>query len=55
LVFVKANDPQGKILRDFIRQLPPDLEFIPMSKPGAVTAGMVMRRAEIPPTVFARR
>jgi hypothetical protein len=55
LVFVKANDAQGKILGSFLQQLPPGLEFISMSKPGAVMAGMVIRRAEIPPTVFARR
>jgi len=55
LLFIKSNEPNGRILHDLLQDLPPELEFVPLGRPGMVTAGMVIRRKEIPLIVFAQR
>jgi dolichol-phosphate mannosyltransferase len=55
LLFVKSDSAQGRHLHDLLRQLPPSLEFVPLGDHGIVTRGLVRRRAEVPPFVYARR
>jgi hypothetical protein len=55
LVFVKTDDAHSQALRDFLRDLPVSLEFVPRSHHGIVTAGVVQPRTEAPPTILARQ
>jgi hypothetical protein len=55
LVFVKSDDGHSQALHDLLRALPASLEFVPRSRHGIVTAGVVQRRSEAPATVIARR
>ncbi len=54
LVFVKSDDPQQRFLREFRRDLPPGLEFVPLNQHGLVTAGILQPRTEVPPFLLAR-
>jgi hypothetical protein len=54
VVFVKSDDPHQRFLREFERDLPAALEFVPLNQHGLVTAGILRPRTEVPPTLFAR-
>jgi dolichol-phosphate mannosyltransferase len=55
LVFIKTDDAQSQAMHEFLRDLPASLEFVPRAQHGIVTAGVVQRRTEAPPTILAHR
>jgi len=54
LVFVKSDDATSRNLTDFLEALPGCLEFVPRSRSGIVTAGLVHRRSDTGPAGLAR-
>jgi dolichol-phosphate mannosyltransferase len=50
LLLVKS----GPVLRELLRDLPDSVEFEPRGRPGAVTAGWVRLRREVPPFLYAQ-
>jgi len=55
LVFVKSDDATSRHLSDFLKDLPGCLEFVPRSRAGIVTAGLVRRRSSATAGGLARR
>jgi hypothetical protein len=55
VLFVKTDTSDKTPLRDLIRELPPSLEFVPFSRHGIVTAGVVRKRLEAPAVLLATR
>jgi dolichol-phosphate mannosyltransferase len=50
LLLVKS----GPVLQTFLRDLPESVEFVPRGRPGAVTAGWVRLREEVPASLYAQ-
>jgi hypothetical protein len=55
ILFVKTDTLDKTPLRDLLRELPASLEFVPHSRHGIVTAGIVRRREEAPSMLLVKR
>jgi hypothetical protein len=55
IIFVKSDTVNTQHLRELLRDLPASLEFIPHSRHGIVTTGVIQRRPEAPAMFLARR